>query len=290
MIKSVALYYFSGTGNTKAVTHMLKDQFANRGINVEVFKLDDLVKKGDTLNIDKYDLVGIGYPIYGFGTPRIIKKFIKLLPNSDKQKVFLYKTAAASIPINYNASSSIIRKLTIKNYTVFYDRIIAMGSNWFVKYDEVLVKKLYDVSNEKIKHMCSEILNEEKRFYYPGSLLKIGTCIIKWFEGNIGARFFGKTLKVNKECNQCGLCVKNCPMQNITLKDDKLKFSWSCIWCMKCIYRCPKNAISSVGMNFCIIKDGYDLSKVIDKDNWEMTEKAQKMIEQNKEYFTDSSF
>ena len=42
----------------------------------------------------------------------------------------------------------------------------------------------------------------------------------------------------------CGICAKNCPLQNITIENDRPKWNGHCTNCMSCYHRCPKNAIN----------------------------------------------
>lgn len=52
-----------------------------------------------------------------------------------------------------------------------------------------------------------------------------------------------KKFRATDECVGCGLCVKNCPLNNITLINQKPVWKGKCIHCMACINRCPKEAI-----------------------------------------------
>lgn len=80
----------------------------------------------------------------------------------------------------------------------------------------------------------------------------------------IGAKFFGKRIKVNSKCNSCGHCVKNCPANNITFtvndRDDKtLNFDSKCHFCLSCLYECPQHALSPGFLKFAVIPTGYPL-------------------------------
>ena len=61
--------------------------------------------------------------------------------------------------------------------------------------------------------------------------------------------FITKTIKpkdyfrVNEKCTQCGLCVKICPKNNITLSDSSLNWGDNCELCVSCIHWCTKEAI-----------------------------------------------
>ena len=48
-----------------------------------------------------------------------------------------------------------------------------------------------------------------------------------------------------EKCNGCGLCVDVCPLQAISLENDKAKVDDdSCTECGQCIDECPNKAIS----------------------------------------------
>jgi len=49
---------------------------------------------------------------------------------------------------------------------------------------------------------------------------------------------------ISNECNSCGICVKVCPRQNISIENGKLQFKHNCELCHACIQWCPKFAIS----------------------------------------------
>ena len=48
-MKTVALFYFSGTGNTKIVAGMFKDAFTRQGYCVDMMRMEDIIKKQNGL-------------------------------------------------------------------------------------------------------------------------------------------------------------------------------------------------------------------------------------------------
>lgn len=58
----------------------------------------------------------------------------------------------------------------------------------------------------------------------------------------------GMVPKPTKECTNCGLCAKKCPVQAIDPSDPKLTNKDKCISCMRCVSICPQSArkVSSV--------------------------------------------
>ena len=45
----------------------------------------------------------------------------------------------------------------------------------------------------------------------------------------------------------CGLCVKMCPMSNISVVEKKAVPADLCTMCYRCINKCPKQAITLLG-------------------------------------------
>jgi NAD-dependent dihydropyrimidine dehydrogenase PreA subunit len=70
-------------------------------------------------------------------------------------------------------------------------------------------------------------------------------------------------LTVSDACIDCGICVDNCPTANIRRERGKITFGYNCVFCMRCIYACPQQAIVPRFSKFCVLKDGYDIRAII---------------------------
>lgn len=263
-MKKAVIYYFSGTGNTEIVANLLKEECIYHGYIIDMIKIEDVLKNNLTIDIKKYDLIGVGSQVIGYGVPNIVHKFIQRFPEEQGKKVFIFRTAGGVAPINYNASKSIIRRLRKKGYDVFYERIFSIGSNWVVKFNDNVVKELYEATRKKVRIMCDEVMRNEKRILKTS----LGLKILMEFVAFISRPCFnllGKDLTVNKSCVNCGLCIKNCPTQNIYEKNGKIKFKLNCNCCMRCIYSCPKKAINFRIVKFFAVPGGYNIKKTLKK-------------------------
>lgn len=49
-------------------------------------------------------------------------------------------------------------------------------------------------------------------------------------------------IKVSRDCNQCGMCIKKCPVQAISRTDPRVTDEARCLLCMRCIRMCPVQA------------------------------------------------
>ncbi len=238
MTKNAGICYFSGTGNTQIVAHLFGKELENNGVNVEICKIEDILK-GKNLDITKYDIIGMGYPVHALNAPKIFFEFIRKLPSEDK-KVFLFKTSGD--PFMHGGPTTLVKdRLNQKGYNVFYEGLLVMPSNVLIRYNDNFVKQLYDAAVEKVKKMVQEILEGKKNLQEDG-ILQVFAYLFSGLEW-LGAPFFGKDLKVLPQCNSCNECVRNCPTNNILSRDGTIQFGWTCIMCMRCIYNCPVKAI-----------------------------------------------
>ena len=78
---------------------------------------------------------------------------------------------------------------------------------------------------------------------------------------NIGSRILGlpqavfvpalervarKSVKVNRDCTQCGLCVSICPVKNLSNENGKITHNHNCVACYRCVNLCPEKAITAL--------------------------------------------
>ncbi len=261
-MKSIVVYYFSGTGNTEIVASMLRDGFSGLECAVTLIRIEDILNGDRKVDPGEYDLVGIGCPVIGYGVPKIVRDFVRLLPKANHKKTFIFRTAGGVAPVNYNASKSMIRKLAGKGYDVFHERVFSISSNWIVKFDDAVIRQLHEATGRKAAIMCREVVQGENRILRTGIGLRVRMeLMMHAFSGFF--RLIGKDMVVDKACSDCGLCIKECPSRNIVRKNGKIRFNLSCNSCMRCVYSCPRSAIHFRFLSFFPVPGGYDIKKVL---------------------------
>lgn len=257
---SVGIFYFSGTGNTEIVAHLLVERFMDKCSRVDIFKIEDILENEIEIEMERYNIIGIGYPIHALNAPRIVFEFIKRLQKADK-KVFIFKCPADPF-MNGGATTMVRTYLARKGYHVFYERLIVMSSNVLIRYDDRLTKQLYNAAVRKAEKTVDDVLAGKCNLQENGFFEKIATRLFSGLEW-MGAPFFGKDLTVSESCNLCEVCVKNCPTANISRNNDKIIFGWNCMMCMRCIYTCPVSAIRPRLYRFFMLKEGYNILEII---------------------------
>lgn len=192
------------------------------------------------------------------------------MPQANKiPAVVISVSGGGEISPNTVCRASCIRFLEKKGYEIIYENMIIMPSNFVVKTVDGLSIRLLKILPYKVEHIIDEVLLGTIKRRRPKLVDRFFSCIGE--AEKIGARYFGKHIKVNNDCNGCALCERNCPKKNIKMSNGKPEFSNNCMLCLNCIYGCPKIALTPGIGKFVVIKEGFNL-RLIEKRMLEFEE------------------
>ncbi len=133
-----------------------------------------------------------------------------------------------------------------------------------VRFDDEVIRQLYQATRKKVGIMCREVACGEKRILQTNIRLKLLMEIIMSVTPWI-SRLVGRDLIVDSSCSHCGLCVKNCPVGNIYEKNRRIRHRFSCSSCMRCVYTCPKAAVHFRLLTFFPLAGGYNIEKILNQ-------------------------
>ena len=264
MIKkmNIALFYFSGTGNTKLVIDKWKDEANKLDINIDLFSIE----KEEIPSLDNYDKVAFAYPIHAFNAPEIVWRFATKLSTQEKpMPLFLIMVSGEYLTLNHSSGDKLKRVLKKKNYVLENDYHYVMPYNLVFRHTEQKAYKMYEAMNIIVPLDVQEYLLDNtrhltKKHHLVGWIIFL-IRIEQWFSGVNGKHF-----KVNKsKCIKCMKCVNNCPVHNISYENDKFTFSNKCTLCMRCAFNCPTDSFRIGLLNLWRVNKPYAF-KDINKD------------------------
>lgn len=235
-----ALIYFSGTGNSKRILEFAK---ANIPFECDVFD----VTKDDVVDMDNYDYLMVFYPIYGFNAPKPIIDYVKKIKKVEQNKLCLVMKNSGEHLFWNNGSSLYLRSiLKRRNISLVSEYHYLMPYSFIFRHSDYMAYRMISVAEKLIKLDMKDFLEGKyvkiKRFFMDSLFALI--LRIQWW----GGRFNGRFYKVDQnKCIKCMKCVKDCPSNNISFENGKMKFSKKCLMCQRCVMYCPVDAFKSLG-------------------------------------------
>ncbi|WP_287569784.1 EFR1 family ferrodoxin [Thermosipho sp. (in: thermotogales)] len=203
-------------------------------------------------------------PVHSFDLPWPVYSWVKKINDClGLNTAIVLVSAGGFIPENSAAHLKLKHLLLKKGCNILYEDMVTMPLNCFSGMKEQEIKEILRNLPNKIDDIVDNLLKEKRKVLKP--TLK-GLILSKFsiFE-KIFSKLFAKGYKVNDNCNLCGFCIKNCPTNNISIKNGKVHFDFNCALCLRCIYGCPQGAIIQRMFPFMIIKDGYKLENYLNK-------------------------
>ncbi len=235
----ILLVYYTGTYHTRYLTDRLARAFVDRGNVVERVEIARGVAAVCT---EGYDLVGFGYPIYGFNSPLPFNRYVARMRIVRGQKFFIYKDSGETFAINNASSRILLRRMRRRGARCVGEYHFVMPYNIHFAFDRDFVREIL-AKNEKLlrillydlDHGTGERIRSRLIYNIASALVSIQ---------KVGGAVNSFLYRVDRNaCTQCGKCIRNCPQQNISQKKGKIRFGHHCDMCMRCSFYCPHNAI-----------------------------------------------
>jgi len=254
----ILIVYFSGTGNTARIAQLLQKEALAQDTVCEIMPMEQITLGQALPDFHAWDLIGIGFPVHAMDAPQIVYDFLKLLPKG-RIAYFLYKTAGS--PMLKGGSSYRIREsLSNLGWRLRHEQLYVMPPNAFGTANPRKIAKRYQQCQQLVKESISEILSGIKRLLPDPSLSSL--CYQFAALEKHGAKQSSRRWTVNQNCNQCGLCVAQCPAANIHMEEGKLIFEDKCLLCLRCWWICPQRAISHSFLKPFFLKEPYCLPEL----------------------------
>ncbi|MFB6317771.1 EFR1 family ferrodoxin [Saccharicrinis sp. FJH54] len=252
--RSIVIFYFSGTGNAKQIALWFSERAIKKHLDCQIFD----ISKTD---IDKIKIIGsdalivIISPVHGFNYPKITLNFIKHFPKGGNNIVLMNTRAGMKIGrfvtpgltgIAFLLSSVILKS---RGYRIVGQIPFDMPSNWISIHPalhENTVKFLHEKNYYRVIKHFNRIVSGKTDFHAYRELVQdilISPVSIAYYLA--GKYLFAKSFYASVHCNNCGLCVKQCPVNAIKTINNRPYWTHKCESCMKCMNSCPKKAIET---------------------------------------------
>lgn len=228
--------YLSGTGNTKhcveKLVHLLDEE-------AEAIPLEsEAAERG----LRRHDLIVLGYPVQYSNAPVMVRDFIVHHSALWKGKqVFCLATVGLFSGDGAGCSARLLERLGAEVVGGLHlkmpDSICDVP---LLKRSPEEDRALIEAADKKIVHWAEKI----RAGTWPGEGLRFWDRLAGllgqrlWFSGK--TRAYSDKVKIGGACTGCGLCVRLCPMGNLSIKDGRAAPGDRCTMCYRCLNACPR--------------------------------------------------
>jgi len=265
--KKMRIFYFSGTGNAMRVAGWMSDFAQEHGNPTETINLSKLESR--SIQAIDGEMLGIVSPTHGFNFPPIVLNFVFRFPRTKfRNKIFLVNTRAGMKISKYfipglSGIALLLSALVLlmKGYRIIGMRSIDLPSNWISLHPglkEKVVVSIHARCKRIAESFIEKLLNDKKNYRALADILQdllVSPIAVVYYI--IGRFILAKSFYASASCDNCGLCINQCPVKAIIMVNKRPFWSYRCESCMRCMNNCPKRAIETAhgyifGMSFLI--------------------------------------
>ena len=235
------IFYFSATGNSKYVATRISSIIGER-----IISITDCVKNQQfEFEVNENERVGVIAPTYFWGLPTIVNEFLdkmKLIPQTLREP---YTYHVATYGTTTGQTGRIVKHfLKSKGLNLQARFCVQMPDTWtplFDLSDKQEVEKTNRNAEKEIELLCKQIeertIGDFSKKKMPLIFAKISYIFYEQYRKT-------KKFKVEDSCIGCELCMNKCPVEAISIEENKpVWIKEKCTLCLCCLHHCPTFSI-----------------------------------------------
>lgn len=245
---TTTIYHFSATGNSLKLAR----DIAGHLEDVRLVPIAGSLRTGATRCTT--DRIGLVFPVFAWGLPRIVAEFARRLQAEGNPYVFAVATCVAIPGGTLVELRNLLRRNGIAlhaGFSVSAARSSLMKLNGFDRVMIALDRKRASIRSgqERIHEIVAAI--QDLKPHRPETSSPLANAIGSLVHGLAlkSFRTIDSSFVVGNSCKGCGNCAKVCPRSNIEILEGRPVFRHDCEFCHACIQWCPNFAIRHPGFD-----------------------------------------
>jgi ferredoxin len=232
---STTIYYFSATGNSLVVARAIAEKLGDA-------TLIPMARDAEHPSPDT-PLIGLIFPVYIFGLPLIVTRFIEKLQVPADAYVFAVAVHGGMPCATLTQTAKLFSQRKI---TLAAGFVVRMVDNYIPIAGAIPPEKQklrFEKAGHKIDAICAAINSRERSIYRGWPLAN--WLFSGWMYRRAAPKIPGldKQFTADSNCNGCGVCGQVCPVNNIKMSQRLPAWQHHCEQCFACLHWCPQKAI-----------------------------------------------
>lgn len=231
------ILYFSGTGNSRYIARRLAS-----ALHDELLDLNARIKAGDTSDVTVNGRLIVVTPTYAWRIPRVVRDWLQKTRLLGAAETWFVMSCGGEIGNAGRCNRALCREKGLRYQGTAE---IVMPENYIAMFhapQAAASRAIVSRAEAQIDRAADEIKNGR-----AFAALHVGLQA-RFKSGPVNPIFYtffvkDKAFVAGEACSGCGVCVKRCPVNNITLQNGRPVWGGDCTHCMACICYCPAEAI-----------------------------------------------
>jgi ferredoxin len=260
----VVLISFSQTENTGKVGAAMASALREAGHSARTIPLKDATPE----QVTKSDLLGVGTPCFSGRAPTPVKRFLRALPALHDKRAFVFATSSGAPGRVLYDLTSLLRRRGAHVLGGFLARgqvhhpAPRLSGQFTGRPNAADLRRARAFALALVEQVLAD-----RSGPLPGGrpdALKRGWSLYHWLglisSDRLLRLVMPQPILTSTRCNQCGRCVRECPVGNITIREAPVDRApniqgavsrWSpalgeqCIRCYHCLVGCPEQAFGA---------------------------------------------
>lgn len=240
---------FTGTGNSLAVARELRKHI---GDEIFVMRGEAAAAPGNLPELclpEGDSRVVWVFPVYSWGVPPVVVRFIREIKVNERFARALHHMVV-TCGDDIGMTDRVFRKLigargwkaAPEAYSVIMPNTYTLMKGFDVDSPELASAKLASMP-AAVAEIASAITGRKCSLrLVRGAFPRLKTAVVyPWFK-----RFAmsPEPFHSTDGCTVCGLCARECPLDNITMTKDGPEWGANCAMCLRCYHICPRHSVA----------------------------------------------
>lgn len=241
----IALFYFSGTGNTERIAGAIAGELTEINVEIDTFNITSYKERQQKYELAPYNAYIFGFPIYAWRAPEVVREWLKSLNGEGKRCATFFTYGGVTVGAGHYDTKEILEgsNFILIGSSEFPGKHTFNLAGW-----DFLENRPDKGDFDTAKNFARKILKrfqekEINRIEIEDPM--ITKLILERFEKR--EKKLPKPSRRGKECSMCRICEEVCPSRAMNADageadDDK------CLRCLRCMINCPDNVLEIADM------------------------------------------